>query len=153
MYIIYYMKPKRRNDKKVVYRWRIKLRCGKQDRGFVQWHCTTILKRDVAQLGSAFVLGTKCHGFKSCHPYLLLLLWAVTRDQLRSIQIGQNSEFHFSICMRYKNHPFLYCFISCRKKALLVQFGRTWVSKTQCRRFKSYRAWFCSCYVESKKRT
>ena len=54
--------------------------------------------------------------------------------------------------MRYKNHPFLYCFISCRKKALLVQFGRTWVSKTQCRRFKSYRAWFCSCYVESKKR-
>ncbi len=47
-------------------------------------------KRDVAQLGSAFVLGTKCHGFKSCHPYLLLLLWAVTRDQLRSIQIGQN---------------------------------------------------------------
>ena len=77
-------------------------------------------------------------GFKSCHPYLLLLLWAVTRDQLRSIQIGQNSEFHFSICMRYKNHPFLYCFIS--RKALLVQFGRTCVSKTQCRRFKSYRA-------------
>ena len=32
------------------------------------------LKRDVAQLGSAFVLGTKCHGFKSCHPYLLLFL-------------------------------------------------------------------------------
>ena len=28
-------------------------------------------------------------------------------------------------------------------KALLVQFGRTWVSKTRCRRFKSYRAWFC----------
>ena len=28
------------------------------------------LQRDVAQLGSAFVLGTKCHGFKSCHPYL-----------------------------------------------------------------------------------
>ncbi|KAK9081586.1 hypothetical protein Sjap_026594 [Stephania japonica] len=26
------------------------------------------------------------------------------------------------------------------KKALLVQFGRTWVSKTRCRRFKSYRA-------------
>ena len=120
-----------------------------------QGFCTMTLynrKRDVAQLGSAFVLGTKCHGFKSCHPYLLLLLWAVTRDQLRSIQIGQNSEFHFSICMRYKNHPFLYCFFSCRKKALLVQFGRTWVSKTQCRRFKSYRAWFCSCYVESKKK-
>ena len=117
---------------------------------FVQWHCTTIWKRDVAQLGSAFVLGTKCNGFKSSHPYLLLLLWAVTRDQLRSIQIGQNSEFHFSICMRYKNHPFLYCFIS--RKALLVQFGRTCVSKTQCRRFKSYRAWFCSCYVESKKK-
>jgi hypothetical protein len=27
------------------------------------------IERDVAQLGSAFVLGTKCHGFKSCHPY------------------------------------------------------------------------------------
>nr|GEZ55171.1 reverse transcriptase domain-containing protein [Tanacetum cinerariifolium] len=26
------------------------------------------------------------------------------------------------------------------KEALLVQFGRTWVSKTRCRRFKSYRA-------------
>jgi hypothetical protein len=26
------------------------------------------IERDVAQLGSAFVLGTKCHGFKSCHP-------------------------------------------------------------------------------------
>lgn len=44
--------------------------------------------RDVAQLGSAFVLGTKCHGFKSCHPYLLLLLWAVTGDFLRSTHIG-----------------------------------------------------------------
>ena len=46
------------------------------------------IERDVAQLGSAFVLGTKCHGFQSCHSYLLLLLWAVTRDPLRSIQIG-----------------------------------------------------------------
>lgn len=30
--------------------------------------------------------------------------------------------------------------IYCDNKALLVQFGRTWVSKTRCRRFKSYRA-------------
>lgn len=36
--------------------------------------------RDVAQLGSAFVLGTKCHRFESCHPYLLLLKGAVTGD-------------------------------------------------------------------------
>ncbi|OMO89235.1 hypothetical protein CCACVL1_07968 [Corchorus capsularis] len=28
--------------------------------------------------------------------------------------------------------------IYCDKKVLLVKFGRTWVSKTQCRRFKSY---------------
>ena len=39
--------------------------CGKQDRNCLQWHCKPI-ERDVAQLGSAFVLGTKCHGFKSC---------------------------------------------------------------------------------------
>lgn len=84
-----YMRPKTRNDKKVVYRQRNrrKLRCGKQERNCVQWHCTTIWKRDVAQLGSAFVLGTKCHRFKSCHPYLLILssLWAVAG---RSIKVG-----------------------------------------------------------------
>lgn len=57
-------------------------------------------KRDVAQLGSAFVLGTKCHGFKSCHPYLLLLLWAVTRDYLRSIIIGHKFSFYHAICMQ-----------------------------------------------------
>jgi hypothetical protein len=33
--------------------------------------------------------------------------------------------------------PVLPSLESCRKKALLVQFGRTWVSKTQCRSFKS----------------
>ena len=51
------------------------------------------MKRDVAQLGSAFVLGTKCHGFQSYHSYLLLLLWAVTRDPLRSIQIEHTKSF------------------------------------------------------------
>lgn len=59
--------------------------------------------RDVAQLGSAFVLGTKCHRFKSCHPYLLLLKGAVTRDQLRSLQIGHNLWFlscYSSICIQ-----------------------------------------------------
>lgn len=50
----------------------------------------------------------------------------------------------------YKKNPFLYSRIYCDKKALLVQFGRTWVSKTQCRRFKSYRARFCSCCLRSK---
>ena len=65
-------------------------------------------KRDVAQLGSAFVLGTKCHGFKSCHPYLLLLLWAVTRDQLRSIQIGHNLQLNETICMRVQKSSFLF---------------------------------------------
>ena len=57
-------------------------------------------KRDVAQLGSAFVLGTKCHGFKSCHPYLSLLLWTVTRGQLRSIKIGHNLPFYDTIHTR-----------------------------------------------------
>jgi hypothetical protein len=42
----------------------------------------------VFSLGSAFVLGTKCHGFQFFHPYLNLLLWAVRRVPLRSIQIG-----------------------------------------------------------------
>lgn len=65
---------------------RIKLQCGKEDRNCVQWHCTTIWKRDVAQLGSAFVLGTKCHRFKSCHPYLLLFysFWAVAKRSIES---------------------------------------------------------------------
>ena len=60
------------------------------------------IERDVAQLGSAFVLGTKCHGFQSCHSYLLLLLWAVTRDPLRSIQIEdiKNLSFYETICMQ-----------------------------------------------------
>lgn len=49
-----------------------------------------------------------------------------------------------------KKNLFTYSFLFCNKKALLVQFGRTWVSKTQCRRFKSYRAWFHSCFVKSK---
>ena len=44
--------------------------------------------KGIAQLGINFVLGTKYHGFKSYHPYLLLLLWAVTKNQLRSIKIG-----------------------------------------------------------------
>ena len=55
------------------------------------------LQRDVAQLGSAFVLGTKCHGFKSCHPYLLLRLWAITRDQLRLIKIENGTYPIFNI--------------------------------------------------------
>lgn len=40
------------------------------------------IERDVAQLGSVFVLDTKCHGFQSCHPYLLL--WAVTKVKIDS---------------------------------------------------------------------
>ena len=43
---------------------------------------------------------------------------------------------------------FFYSLIFYDKKALLVQFGRTWVSKTRCRRFKSYRAWFPSSESE-----
>ena len=50
----------------------------------------------------------------------------------------------------YKKNPFLDIRISHHNKALLVQFGRTWVSKTRCRRFKSYRARFRSCFVRSK---
>ena len=62
------------------------------------------MERDVAQLGSAFVLGTKCHGFKSCHPYLLLLLEAVTRDTFQSDSIWtsiiHNFQFYDSIHMQ-----------------------------------------------------
>lgn len=36
----------------------------------ILYNDTRPIERDVAQLGSAFVLGTKCHRFKSCHPYL-----------------------------------------------------------------------------------
>lgn len=110
----------------------------------------------MAQLGSAFVLGTKCHRFKSCHPYLLPLRWAVTRNQLRSIPIGRTRSFFFSF---YKTKNYMHSkwigirkrilFFTFRvlsilknKKTLLVQLGRTRVSKTRCRRFKSYRAWF-----------
>jgi hypothetical protein len=41
--------------------------------------------------------------------------------------------------MRKINHLFTAA-RAFRKKALLVQLGRTWVSKTRCGRFKSYRA-------------
>ena len=84
--------------KEILFRQR-KLGCGKQNMDSLQWHCTTN-ERDVAQLGSAFVLGTKCHGFKSCHPYLSLLLWTVTRGQLRSIKIGHNLPFYDTIHTR-----------------------------------------------------
>jgi hypothetical protein len=40
---------------------------------------------------SAFALGTKLntHGFKSCYPYpqLLVIVWKVTGDQLKPIQV------------------------------------------------------------------
>ena len=129
--------------REIWYRWR---RCGKQGRDSLQWHRRPI-ERDVAQLGSAFFLGTKCHGFQSSHPYQLLILWAVTRDPLKIDSIWKYKILNLMIlyaCKMYwgKKNPFLYSRIYCDKKALLVQFGRMWVSKTQCRRFKSYRAWF-----------
>lgn len=104
--------------------------------------------RDVAQLGSAFVLGTKCHRFKSCHPYLSLLEIAVTGDSVKSRPIGQIESFilmilqsiHDVLNLQKESKPFLSSLSCFNKKALLVQFGRTWVSKTRCRRFKSYRA-------------
>ena len=60
----------------------------KTGQGFSTMTTRRPIERDAAQLGSAFVLGTKFHGFQSCHSYRLLILWAVTRDPLRSIQIG-----------------------------------------------------------------
>lgn len=47
-----------------------------------------MIRRDVAQLGSVFVLGTKCRRFKSCHPYLSLLFYGKkgTKDHLISIR-------------------------------------------------------------------
>ena len=153
------MRPKRRNDTRVLYidrerkkkkieRTR-KLWCGKEDRNCVQWHCTTIWKRDVAQLGSAFVLGTKCHRFKSCHPYLLILssLWAVVG---RSIKVGITWICGYYTDVRHVRNRKGFSFFFFVLKALLVQFGRTRVSKTRCRRFKSYRAWFHISYVETK---
>ena len=78
------MRPKRRNDTRVLYidRERKKEEENRKNKKIMMWKrrqelCTMALYnnliRDVAQLGSAFVLGTKCHRFKSCHPYLLLL--------------------------------------------------------------------------------
>ena len=49
------------------------------------------IERDVALLGSAFVLGTKCHGSQSCHSYLLLLLWA---DRLK---FGKKKRLFFTV--------------------------------------------------------
>lgn len=73
--------------------------CGKQDRNCLQWHCKPI-ERDVAQLGSAFVLGTKCHGFKSCHPYLITAQKSSNEESILDLsffnKIGHtyNSEFY-----------------------------------------------------------
>lgn len=55
--------------------------------------------------------------------------------------------------IRVKECPLssLFVFLEKTRKALLVQFGRTWVSKTQCRRFKSYRAWCHSCLLDCVK--
>lgn len=56
--------------------------------------------RDVAQLGSAFVLGTKCHGFKSCHPYLITAQKSSNEESILDLsffnKIGHtyNSEFY-----------------------------------------------------------
>ena len=46
------------------------------------------MERGVAQLGSVFVLGTKCRRFKSCHPYLSLLFYGKKgmKDHLISIR-------------------------------------------------------------------
>ena len=67
MYIIYYMKPKRRNDKKVVYRWRIKLRCGKQDRGFF---CTMTLYNNLEK-GCSAAWQRVCFGYKMSRVQIL----------------------------------------------------------------------------------
>lgn len=55
-------------DKSIVYRYR-KSSAFENKTGNL-YNDTVQQKRDVAQLGSAFVLGKKCHGFQSCHPYL-----------------------------------------------------------------------------------
>ena len=73
------MRPKRRNDTRVLYidrerkKKKIMMWKRRQELCTMALYNNLIWKRDVAQLGSAFVLGTKCHRFKSCHPYLLLL--------------------------------------------------------------------------------
>ena len=67
MYIIYYMKPKRRNDKKVVYRWRIKLRCGKQDRGFF----FTMTLYNNLEKGCSAAWQRVCFGYKMSRVQIL----------------------------------------------------------------------------------
>lgn len=144
----------------------------KQFRDSLQWYCRPI-ERDVAQLGSAFVLGTKCRRFKSCHPYLffsylffLFHFWVITNKG--SIEINSNWTYLIfnlyyilydnidnvgiedMVELKKKRIFFRTVLFFVIRKALLVQFGRTWVSKTQCRRFKSYRAWFCYCFGKSK---
>lgn len=64
----------------------------------------TVKKGDVALLGSAFGLGKKWNGFKSFHPYQLLILWAVTR---RIFFVGHKS-LNFYDMHAVINHPFLY---------------------------------------------
>jgi len=44
-------------------------KCEKQYKDSSQYNTRNRRKRDAAQLGNTFVLGTKCHGFKSSHPY------------------------------------------------------------------------------------
>lgn len=81
------LSPPKKNHKNILYLLPIQIgRAKKKDvenKTWILYNDTVLqfLKRDVAQLGSAFVLGTKCHRFKSCHPYLS----TVTRDSLSKI--------------------------------------------------------------------
>ena len=74
---------------------------------------------------------------------LLSRFWAVLPPAAYSFTASMPREgLLFQLCMQdvLGSHKIIY-----ENKALLVQFGRTRVSKTRCRRFKSYRAWFHSC--------
>ena len=141
--------------REIWYRWR---RCGKQGRDSLQWHRRPIGRDE--RIGTRDILYPKKRRYQAAlHPFQLvygvivenpcqlLILWAVTRDPLKIDSIWKYKILNLMIlyaCKMYwgKKNPFLYSRIYCDKKALLVQFGRMWVSKTQCRRFKSYRAWF-----------
>ena len=69
---------------------------------------------------------------------LLSRFWAVLPPAAYSFTASMPREgLLFLLCMQdvLGSHKIIY-----ENKALLVQFGRTRVSKTRCRRFKSYRA-------------
>ena len=82
--------------------------------------------RDVAQFGSAPVLGTGGRRFKSCHPYPNSFFSLILGEEERRVVKEIDSRLN-----------------------VLSSVGRAQVSKTCCRRFESYRA----CHTKKQRST